>query len=73
MVTDQQTYKMKAISVCVVAILLISLANAADFNEKCYGNCTAHPDGAEPVQVNSGMLSKKSIDRHVSHTVQVSN
>lgn len=63
---------MKTISVCAVAILLVSLASAADYNEQCVGVCSGHVDKTETIAVQPGLFKKSAIDRYVQHRVEVS-
>lgn len=63
---------MKTISVCAVAIMLVSLASAADYNEQCVGVCSGRIDKNEPIEVKSGLFQKNAIVRLVQHGVEVS-
>lgn len=61
---------MKAVRVCVAAILLVCLVNGADYHETILGNCSGNSADNQTIKVDSSMWTVK--ERFVEYRLNVS-
>lgn len=61
---------MKAINVCVIALLCIGLTAAASYKEQIYGNCGGAEQHKEKVEAKAALWGK--VERVVRYSLAVS-